>query len=50
MMSQNRQAAKDRIEQKAAFETNLKIELELMRLHQKFDEYLSENKAKGDVK
>lgn len=37
MMSQNRQAAKDRIEQKATYEINLKLELELMRLHDKFD-------------
>lgn len=38
MMSQNRQVAKDRLEQKATFEINLKLELELMRLHEKFDE------------
>lgn len=37
MMSQNRQVAKDRLEQKATFEINLKLELELMRLHEKFD-------------
>lgn len=37
MMSQNRQAAKDRLEQKSTFEINLKLELELMRLHEKFD-------------
>ena len=37
MMSQNRQVAKDRLEQKATFEINLKLELELMRLHDKFD-------------
>lgn len=37
MMSQNRQAAKDRMEQKATYEINLKLELELMRLHDKFD-------------
>ncbi len=39
MMSQNRQAAKDRIEQKSTYEINLKMELELMRLHEKFDEF-----------
>ena len=38
MMSQNRQAAKDRIEQKAAFQINLKLELEVMRLHEKLDQ------------
>lgn len=37
MMSQNRQVAKDRLEQKSAFEINLKLELELMRLHEKID-------------
>ena len=37
MMSQNRQAAKDRIKQDAAYEIDLKIELEMMRLHQKID-------------
>ncbi len=33
MMSQNRQAEKDRIKQDAAYGINLKIELEIMRLH-----------------
>ncbi|WP_163931589.1 DUF1003 domain-containing protein [Paraferrimonas sp. SM1919] len=42
MMSQNRQVAKDRLEQKATFEVNLKLELELMRLHDKFDELKKE--------
>lgn len=37
MMSQNRQAAKDRIKQDAAYEINLKLELEIMRLHSKID-------------
>jgi uncharacterized membrane protein len=37
MMSQNRQVSKDRLEQKLTFEINLKLELELMRLHEKFD-------------
>ena len=44
MMSQNRQAAKDRIEQKSTFEINLKLELELMRLHEKFDALVGEIK------
>lgn len=43
MMSQNRQAAKDRIEQKATYEINLKLELELMRLHEKIDQITKEN-------
>ncbi|MFA0813997.1 DUF1003 domain-containing protein [Microbulbifer epialgicus] len=38
MMSQNRQAAKDRVKQDAAFEVNLKLELEMMRLNEKVDE------------
>lgn len=43
MMSQNRQASKDRLEQKATFEINLKLELELMRLHEKFDRIIEGN-------
>lgn len=38
MMSQNRQAAKDRIKQDATFEINLKLELQIMRLHTKLDQ------------
>ncbi|MDH5433313.1 MAG: DUF1003 domain-containing protein [Gammaproteobacteria bacterium] len=38
MMSQNRQAAKDRIKQEAAYQINLKLELEIMRLHARLDE------------
>ena len=38
MMSQNRQAAKDRIKQDASYAINLKLELELMMLHRKLDE------------
>jgi uncharacterized membrane protein len=45
MMSQNRQAAKDRIKQDAAFEVNLKLELEIMRLHTKLDELKGEPQA-----
>ena len=37
MMSQNRQAAKDRVKQDAAYQINLKLELEIMRLHEKLD-------------
>ncbi|MFK8050412.1 MAG: DUF1003 domain-containing protein [Halioglobus sp.] len=43
MMSQNRQAFKDRLEQKATFEINLKLELELMRLHEKIDTLIERN-------
>ncbi|WP_296059432.1 DUF1003 domain-containing protein [uncultured Amphritea sp.] len=38
MMSQNRQAAKDRIKQDATYEINLKLELQIMRLHTKLDQ------------
>lgn len=38
MMSQNRQAAKDRLDISADYQVNLKAELEILRLHQKVDE------------
>lgn len=38
MMSQNRQAAKDRLEITANYEVSLKTDLEIMRLHKKLDE------------
>lgn len=38
MMSQNRQAAKDRVEVNHDYEINLKAELEIMSLHEKIDE------------
>jgi len=38
MMSQNRQAAKDRLEITANYEVSLKTDLEITRLHQKIDE------------
>lgn len=38
MMSQNRQAAKDRLDISADYQVNLKSELEILRLHQKVDE------------
>lgn len=37
LMSQNRQAAKDRIAASLDFEVNLRAELEIMRLHEKID-------------
>jgi uncharacterized membrane protein len=43
MMSQNRQAEKDRLKQDAAFEINLKLELELMRLHERLDALVQES-------
>jgi uncharacterized membrane protein len=41
MMSQSRQVAKDRLEQKNSYEINLKLELELMRVHKKVDKLLA---------
>jgi uncharacterized membrane protein len=38
MMSQNRQAAKDRFEISANYEVSLKTDIEITRLHQKIDE------------
>jgi uncharacterized membrane protein len=37
MMSQNRQAAKDRLAASLDFEVNLRAELEILRLHEKID-------------
>jgi len=48
MMSQNRQAEKDRIKQDAAYQVNLKLEIEIMRLHEKMDEL--KRGSSGDVK
>lgn len=38
MMSQNRQASKDRIQASHDYEVNLKAEIEIMALHEKMDE------------
>ena len=38
MMSQNRQAAKDRLQAAHDYEVNLKAEIEIMALHEKLDE------------
>ncbi|MFO1033949.1 MAG: DUF1003 domain-containing protein [Hyphomicrobiales bacterium] len=38
MMSQNRQAAKDRLQATHDYEVNLKAEIEIMALHEKLDE------------
>jgi uncharacterized membrane protein len=45
MMSQNRQAAKDRIEAQHDFEVNLKAELEILALHEKLDRVHEEHGA-----
>lgn len=41
MMSQNRQASKDRLAAQLDYETNLRAELELLRLHYKVDQLLA---------
>jgi uncharacterized membrane protein len=38
MMSQNRQAEKDRMQSQSDYEVNLKAEMEIMQLHEKFNE------------
>ncbi|HMG34857.1 MAG TPA: DUF1003 domain-containing protein [Blastocatellia bacterium] len=38
MMSQNRQAEKDRLQSKNDYEVNLRAEMEIMQLHEKFNE------------
>lgn len=43
MMSQNRQAAKDRADQVHDYEVNLKTEMELMQLHEKIDVFVHQN-------
>jgi len=42
MMSQNRQAAKDRIAAEHDYEINLKAEIEIMALHEKLDQMRNE--------
>ena len=44
MMSQNRQAEKDKIKVDANYEVSLKTDLEIMRLHQKIDELVDQIK------
>ena len=38
MMSQNRQAEKDRLQSKSDYEVNMKAEMEIMQLHEKFND------------
>ena len=42
MMSQNRQAIKDRLTAEHDYEVNLKAEIEIMGLHEKFDQLRTE--------
>ena len=45
MMSQNRQAAKDRVAASLDYETNLRAELDILRLHHKLDAIVIERLA-----
>lgn len=49
MMSQNRQADKDRMAANLNYEVSLKSDLEIIRLHQRLDEMTKLLKEKGDV-
>ena len=46
MMSQNRQATKDKIKSDLNYEVSLKTDLEIMRLHEKLDRYLQSGDEK----
>ncbi len=51
MMSQNRQADKDRITARHDYEVNLRTQLEIIRLHRRFDhlmEYLEARRSAED--
>ncbi len=50
MMSQNRQAAKDRLAAGLDYETNLRAELEILRLHEKLDGLVVERLATLEAK
>jgi len=47
MMSQNRQDTKDRIRSELDYQVNLKSELGIMQLHEKFDELRREILKRG---
>ncbi len=49
MMSQNRQAAKDRLAMDKNYEVSLKTEIEIMLLHQKLDELSATLKGAGMI-
>ncbi|GGB26311.1 membrane protein [Sphingomonas metalli] len=50
MMSQNRQASKDRLAASLDYETNLRAELDILRLHQKLDGVVIERLAALEAK
>ena len=47
MMSQNRQDSRDRIRSELDYQVNLKAELEIMQLHEKFDRLREELLERG---
>jgi uncharacterized membrane protein len=49
MMSQNRQAAKDRLEARLDYETNLRSEAQIASLHDKIDLLLAMAGERGDM-
>ncbi len=48
MMSQNRQAAKDRVAASLDYEVNLRAELEILRLHEKLDRLIADRDRIGE--
>ena len=50
MMSQNRQAAKDRLAASLDYETNLRAELDILRLHEKLDGVILDRLAALEAK
>lgn len=50
MMSQNRQSAKDRVAASLDYETNLRAELDILRLHHKLDSLVVERLDKLEAK
>ncbi|WP_267397586.1 MULTISPECIES: DUF1003 domain-containing protein [unclassified Sphingomonas] len=50
MMSQNRQAAKDRLAASLDYETNLRAELDILRLHEKLDALVIDRLAALEAK
>jgi uncharacterized membrane protein len=50
MMSQNRQSAKDRVAASLDYETNLRAELDILRLHHKLDKHVIDRLARLEEK
>lgn len=49
MMTQNRQAAKDRVEMDANYQVSLKMDLEIMHLHEKLDKLASPPNGQASI-